>query len=844
MSGTRDALREVEGRIRSGSCNLIIGEMAAVTCKNLNNTLVPTIEQAIDEFAKGKQVSLADFATQSEAIEYFNRNPLIISEFSDFCRTTFTVRQFPPYYSILGNLSWERVFSFDVTNFIDLLFRRPTAAGQQPRFFFPSQPITKKRSSTDQVEIIRMYGNALAFEEPSLLNDGNYDARWKHTPWCQALHVELETGTTIVLGGATTATDLVQIIRKLRPPHSRHQLIFVSDKLSEVQTTLLADANVEILPLSIERFLKSIAQVFPEGRHARKILEEQTGLSNVRSEILDVVGNSFSSVNDEFFDDDASSSRYDGSIARFYRGEAATWSDVTSGITADLGAYGSLRTRIRQGLAEDFPWSTMYLLESPSGMGKSIGLMGTAYWLRQEWSGPILWLESDGDLKSLLLRLKKDDFQSGVFIFIDDIANHIDSFDDISPTSYRQICFIATSRERRFRKYATKIPPELRLERTEISTLIRSDAEEIYGKIEKYGTTIYFEQKKREARIREILHRSQRDMLILILELGQGRKFHEIIKSEMEELEEHEAFAHSLVCVTDRVQVPLPFDLFSLAFRSKYEDKDPRKVCQDLGKLLKPSKGWKTLSSRHSTIASYIINSRRKVLESGEIANAIRALLRALTNFQVPIIVYHSNTGHARVFKTITNSKFLTDVVGHKTALGLYQEFEKPFESDGFFWQQYGLCLIQGGDYEAGIPTLEHAFAVHDHFQIRHSLGAGYLSACAKLGRKKLGSAFDQYRAWGRDLLRELHSKFGHRDDLPIATLSELDLEVARKSESWDDELSLIEQYQKDLAVYLRAHPGSLSAKASYDKVFASLQGVPSTSVSTLDLEEIFSDEG
>ena len=344
--------------------------------------------------------------------------------------------------------------------------------------------------------------------------------------------------------------------------------------------------------------------------------------------------------------------------------------------------------------------------------------------------------------------------------------------------------------------------------------------------------------------INEILDRSQHDMLILILELGQGRKFHEIVKSEMKELDEHEAFAHSLVCVTDRVQVPLPFDLFSLAFRSRFEDKEPTKVCQDLGKLLKPSKGWKTLSSRHSTIASYIIDSRQKVIESGEIANAIRALFTALTNFQVPIIVYHSNTGYARVFKTISSSKFLTDVVGRKTALALYQEFEKPFESDGFFWQQYGLCLIQGGNYEAGIPTLEHAFAVHDHFQIRHSLGAGYLSACAKLGRKELGSAFDQYREWGRDLLRELDTKSGHRDDLPIATLSELDLEVARKSETWEDELSLIQQYHKDLAMYLRAHPHSPRAKAAYDKVYASLQGASSADLRSVDLEEMFFDEG
>jgi tetratricopeptide (TPR) repeat protein len=198
----------------------------------------------------------------------------------------------------------------------------------------------------------------------------------------------------------------------------------------------------------------------------------------------------------------------------------------------------------------------------------------------------------------------------------------------------------------------------------------------------------------------------------------------------------------------------------------------------------------------------------------------VRALLVAFSNFQIPIIVHHSNTGHARAFKTIVNRRFLSEVLGVNLALQIYRDFEKTFERDGFFWQQYGLCLSQAKEYEPAIDTLRHALAIHDHFMIRHSLGATCLSACIHLGPKGLlKNEFTPLREEGRRLLRDLHAEVGFRDDVSISALVELDIELSKRYDAADAFRALGEAYHRELAFYVRDHPEMDDAKRAYEKL-------------------------
>jgi tetratricopeptide (TPR) repeat protein len=183
-------------------------------------------------------------------------------------------------------------------------------------------------------------------------------------------------------------------------------------------------------------------------------------------------------------------------------------------------------------------------------------------------------------------------------------------------------------------------------------------------------------------------------------------------------------------------------------------------------------------------------------------------------------MVHHSNTGHARVFKVVINRRYLSEILGNERSLSIYRDFEKAFERDGFFWQQYGLCQSQQGNYERAVETLEHALAIHDHIQIRHSLGAACLMACAKLGEEGLvENDFGSLRERGRQLLEELHSEVGYREDISIATLVEIDMDISKRFDNSEQFKKLGESYHRRLAFYARDNPEMAEAKRVYEKL-------------------------
>ena len=261
-------------------------------------------------------------------------------------------------------------------------------------------------------------------------------------------------------------------------------------------------------------------------------------------------------------------------------------------------------------------------------------------------------------------------------------------------------------------------------------------------------------------------------------------------------------------------------DLFGHAYRSKFPNGDMRSALDGMGRIIDTTANRRTIRTRHSIIAQHIVEQRNAVVSKSQIEEAVRALLTAFSNYQIPILVHHSNTGHARVFKTIINRRFLSEILELRTALSIYRDFEKLFELDGFFWQQYGLCQSQTGDHEVSLETLRHAFAIHQHYQIKHSLGAASLTACARLGPDGLKqNDFGRLRDEGRQLLTELHDEFGFEDDLSIATLAEIDTNISKKFDESDDFRALCERYHRELAFYIRDHSEMNAAKRAYEKL-------------------------
>jgi tetratricopeptide (TPR) repeat protein len=459
-------------------------------------------------------------------------------------------------------------------------------------------------------------------------------------------------------------------------------------------------------------------------------------------------------------------------------------------------------------------------------MGKTVGLMSTAYWLRQQVNIPVLWFRSEGDLEQFFHRLHDNDFDNGAFIFVDDMAIYNADLDDIPLEILRKFCFIATSRETRWLRYGSRIKARFdRVIEEQIRQLNKNDATEIRDKIAQYGTLIYFKSGTRENQIAEVLEFSGRDLLVLIRELGQGLKFEAILQSEVDELSDEQRFCYFLICIADRVQVPLPRDLLRRAVLEEYPSVEFIDLVTGLGRLVRYSSGSTAVRSRHSVIAARVVEDPKR-RDSALRRKAVEAYYKAFSHYQIPIIVHHSNTAHARVFKAVVYNRFLVQIFGNDEAIKIYHAYEKAFEKDAFYWQQFGLCYLRAKQHKLAVETLTHAATLHDNPLIKHSLGIAKLTTCFDLGPAGLGRLeFDQIRAEGKNELEVLHARNGAREDIAIVSLADLDIKIGRRFDPAEKSSEIEREYHTKLAFYLRSNPNMGGARRIYDQLHGALIG-------------------
>jgi hypothetical protein len=811
-------LDEIAKAIATGGVVLVLGEATSRNCRNISSNVVPSATEFFDLYCEKRHIS-ASFTSTEDKIDYFVRNEKEKSQYTEFLRETYTVRDYSQVSRAASTIAWRRIYSLDFTDELDLAYRKNPSRAQAFKSITPFAPLTKTKVAPQQIEIVKLNGDALQENLPNVLVDPNYSATLRASPWFQNLQNDIAAYPTVFVSSRGDGASSFAFLRSLRRTQSAQQILFVCEELQSHQIELVREQGIVHLDLSAEVFFSALSTVFPQGLRPNDVFAAAGEFTDNNPNLIDAISSSFSMLTHEKFEEISMLLRPEGAIWGLYKGDDVKWSDIVKGTVADLTPYKNWRGRIESGLKTSTILNTINVLISPAGMGKTVGLMTLAFWIRQRSSLPILWMEPDGDLKGFLLRVKDSDFPQGAFLFVDDIMNHYDSFDGIESHVFEKFCFLVTSRETRWARYRARLPVTVKVKEEVIRPLNHADAVELLSKISRYGTTVHFRSNSPSDQVSEILERSQRDMLVLIRELGQGQKFDDLVWSEFNDLNELQRLAYAIVCLTDRNQVPLPVDVYSQAIRVANANVEPSEVFGALGRVLSFSDGRRTVKTRHATIAFHIANGKKGVLGKDEIQNAAECLLSALSRYQIPIIVHHSNSGIARVFKNLINARFLTDVLGVDIALVVYGKFEKSFERDGFFWQQYGLCQLRARRYEEAIKTLRHAFAVHDHFQIRHSLGVACLMACKDLGPSVLAERFDELWSYGRELLSILHGTHGHQDDLPISTLAELDCALARKFSSQDIALQVARSYHTKLAFYIRDYPSSKAAPRIYQKL-------------------------
>ncbi len=391
MSNNED-IKTVVRFIESGEAALLLGPDISLGSLNVNGNRRIGWEDVLHEYTKAKGLDKIDISDKSELIDYITQDPASKHKFQDFLKLEFGIRTPAEHLRIINRFVWRRIYTFDMSDALDVVYRQNRCAGQRLTIIEPNTPVSKLRTSSEILEHVKLFGDALNASGDCYYTRPDFNSRYVlSSPWYRSLELDISGNPIIVMAEQRDSNYLFNFFRSLCRHNLDGNVVFVSNGLKPHQVDILKKQNAIIIEYSASEFLYLMGR--SKGTTIDEITENETGLSIQNDKLRDSIRESFSVLTSKELKRLSETNEKEGTIYRFYRGDHVKWSDVYHGIHANLSSYSSWQRKIELSLQNDetgVPGNSMFLLTSLAGMGKTVGLMATAHWLRQRTDKPIL----------------------------------------------------------------------------------------------------------------------------------------------------------------------------------------------------------------------------------------------------------------------------------------------------------------------------------------------------------------------------------------------------------------------------------------------------------------------
>ena len=294
-------------------------------------------------------------------------------------------------------------------------------------------------------------------------------------------------------------------------------------------------------------------------------------------------------------------------------------------------------------------------------------------------------------------------------------------------------------------------------------------------------------------RQKELFDKSNRQLLIGLLETTNGLGFTQIIRRDYAEMgsEEHQKLLITVGLATIH-RTPISANIVGRALQLGGVRGDATKLASETEGVVELSNGQ--LSARHPV---YVRELFERIVNPELIRDCLIAILKAFADYHAPVI---RNTSKAEgfVFKSIINHRFVRRMMrdSEERVLSVYAEFETTFHVDGLYWLQYGLALRAFGRHDDALEMFKTARTAYSSPQIEHAYAHQLLIIAERANSWEaaeplLQEAVENLRAQKQETL--------DMDSYPIVALAEGHVAVFRKFHSDVESRKIARGYANEL---------------------------------------------
>jgi len=531
--------------IKEGAAVAVLGAGASLESKACDGRRPPTANQLRDHIAKkflGTENEERDLATVSEmAIIAGAGVPQVFDEVARLFKGMLPSTA----HERLADFRWRGLATTNYDRLIEDGYGANSSALQAcVPFVKNKEPYEDRlRAEKNPVPLLKLHGclqHRLDSEVPLILSNEHYAQHFANRDLLFNRLKDWASSSVLVFVGYRLAdAHIRQLIYQINPNH-RPRWYLVSPGADEHEVSFWAGKGVDVIPTTFAVFMDALEDAVPS---LFRSLSPPSGADNRPYTRHFRHGNPsddlVASLEADFEYVHATIPFEDVTPEKFYSGHARGWCGTVRKFDFERRVGQDLLFEAASVELNDTT-ARLYTLIGPAGSGKTIALRRAAFDAATALGQLVLWLRPDGVLRSDMIEELYGLTGLRTFVFVDHVALHAD---ELARALHRlkakgvPITVVASERGAEWTTYCESLedfsPQQMILRR-----LSEREAESLMELLERHSCLGRLLSLNKSDRIAAFMdkERADRQLLVALHELTQGKPFEEIIQEEFQRI--------------------------------------------------------------------------------------------------------------------------------------------------------------------------------------------------------------------------------------------------------------------------------------------------------------------
>ena len=529
---------------------LFLGAGASKEARNAGGQTPPDADQLRDTLAErffGQPMKTRDVMAVAEmAIASSGGYGLVFNA----VRQAFDGFQPSKAHKLISAFNWRAIAT---TNYDLLVEKAYSDSPQRLQTLVPfvkdDQPIEEKlHAAIYPVQYLKLHGcldHILDSDIPLILSRESYTTYSNNrTRLFNRLKDYARESSVIFVGYRLDDPHIRDLIYKINSNH-RPRWYIVTPDAENYDIAFWATKNVEVLKLRFGEFMQALDAAVPPLWRALPAVTDVADfpvrkffVTNTQESALLRV-----SLTTDLTFVHAGMPYADQLPQRFYEGYDTGWGGIIRRFDVRRKVEEDLMFKVL--LENEKPAGPLvFILRGPGGAGKTIALKRTAFEAATASDALVLWLEENGALRPQAFIELYELTKRPIHLFIDQMALHVDKLQlllKMAASKSLPLIVVGAERDADWSTYGGTLDDDFSPKFLRVGNLSITEIEGLLDLLDRHDCLGLLKEKRREDQVKAFAERADRQLLVALHELTQGKPFEEIILAEHQRVHPEQA---------------------------------------------------------------------------------------------------------------------------------------------------------------------------------------------------------------------------------------------------------------------------------------------------------------